>query len=268
MPGFEAMQATPVLFWVICFLSVMALAISKSGFGGALGTMSMPILLFVLPPKPALAVLLPIFLITDVWVVYIWRKHINRRFAVIMCGFGLAGQLAGWLLFDYFSNAMLLWLVGTIGMLTALNYLRLRIWPQTELAEDIARRLVARLWPRAIGWCGLSGLASFVAFAGGIPAQVFLLPHRLARQVFVGTMSVYFFVVNVAKLPFYGDLGLFSSDSLIMSLMLVPFIPLGVYIGKRLNDVVSDTLFYHVTYGILFVMSLKLLYDAGVDWSA
>ena len=186
----------------------------------------------------------------------------------LSCGFGIAGQLAGWLLFDYFSNSALRSLIGTIGLLTALNYLRLRIWPRAELATDVAKRLMARLWPRAAGWCGLSGLASFVAFSGGIPAQIFLLPHRLARQVFVGTMSVYFLVTNVAKLPFYDDLGLLDSSTIMMSLMLVPFIPVGVYIGKWLNQVVSDRLFYHVTYSILFVMGLKLLSDAVSTWPA
>ena len=129
MPNLEIMQTSPVFFWLICFMSVTALAISKSGFGGALGSISTPILLFVMPPKMALGVLLPIFLITDVWVVYIWRKHVHWRFVFIMCGFGIAGQLAGWLLFDYFSNSVLRGLIGTIGLLTALNYLRLQIWP-------------------------------------------------------------------------------------------------------------------------------------------
>ena len=163
---------------------------------------------------------------------------------------------------------MLRGLIGAIGLLTALNYLRLQIWPESELAEDVAKRLMARLWPRAAGWCGLSGLASFAAFAGGIPAQIFLLPHRLARQIFVGTMSVYFLVTNVAKLPFYDNLGLLDADTLMMSLMLVPFIPVGVYIGKWLNEVVSDRLFYHVTYSILFVMGVKLLSDAVSTWPA
>ena len=268
MPPVEALNATPVLFWVVCFLSVTALAISKSGFGGALGSLSMPIMLFVLPPKFALGVLLPIFLLTDIWVVYIWRRHIHWRFVFIMCGLGLAGQILGWLLFDYFSNAMLRAAVGTIGLVTALNYGWRLVRPKAELAEDVARRLMARLWIRATGWCGLSGLASFVALAGGIPAQVFLLPHRLARQVFVGTMSVYFFVINLSKLPFYGDLGLFSASSLKLSLMLLPCIPLGVYAGKWLNEVVSDRLFYHVTYSILFVMGVKLLSDAVSTWPA
>ena len=52
-------------------LAVLAVTISKSGFGGALGSLSLALLLFVLPPKVALGVLLPLFLITDVWVVYI-----------------------------------------------------------------------------------------------------------------------------------------------------------------------------------------------------
>ena len=31
MPGFEAMQATPVLFWITCFLAVMAVSILNRG---------------------------------------------------------------------------------------------------------------------------------------------------------------------------------------------------------------------------------------------
>lgn len=165
MPGFEVMQATPVLFWLACFLSVMAISISKSGFGGALGSLSMPILLFVLPPKLALGVLLPLFLITDVWVVYLWRQWMNRRFVLIMCGFGVAGTLV---LFDFFNDRVLTMAIGGVGAVTALNYGRQLIWPSSETNED-----VARLWPRACGWIGLSGLASFVSLAGGIPRRFF-----------------------------------------------------------------------------------------------
>ena len=172
MTGFEAMQATPVYFWLICFLSVMAVSISKSGFGGALGSLSTPILLFVLPPKLALGVLLPLFLITDIWVVYLWRKWMNRRFALIMCGFGIAGQLVGWLLFDYLDDRMLTMLIGIVGLVISLDYARQLVWPSGDTDEDVARRMMARLWQRAFGWCGLSGLASFVSLAGGIPARV------------------------------------------------------------------------------------------------
>ena len=264
MIGFEAMQATPVYFWLICFLSVMAVSISKSGFGGALGSLSTPILLFVLPPKLALGVLLPLFLITDIWVVYLWRKWMHKRFALIMCGFGIAGQLVGWLLFDYLDDRMLTMLIGIVGLVISLDYARQLVWPSGDTDEDVARRMMARLWQRAFGWCGLSGLASFVSLAGGIPAQIFLLPHGLARQAFVGTMTVYFFIINLAKLPFYGDLDIFTADTLLVSALLLPVIPLGVYIGRQLNRMMSDRIFYLFSYSVLFAMSIKLIYDAAV----
>ena len=262
MTGFEAMQDTPVYFWLICFLSVMAVSISKSGFGGALGSLSTPILLFVLPPKLALGVLLPLFLITDVWVVYLWRQWMNRRFALIMCGFGIAGQLAGWLLFDYLNDRVLILLIGLVGIIIALDYGRQLIWPSGVTNEEVAKRMLGRIWQRAFGWCGLSGLASFVSLSGGIPAQIFLLPHGLARQAFVGTMTIYFFTINVAKLPFYGDLGLFTRDTMIVSACLLPLIPIGVYAGRQLNRMMSDQIFYHFSYSVLFAMSVKLIYDA------
>ena len=262
MTGFEAMQDTPVYFWLICFLSVMAVSISKSGFGGALGSLSTPILLFVLPPKLALGVLLPLFLITDVWVVYLWRQWMNRRCALIMCGFGSAGQLAGWLLFDYLNDRVLILLIGLVGIIIALDYGRQLIWPRGVTNEEVAKRMLGRIWQRAFGWCGLSGLASFVSLSGGIPAQIFLLPHGLARQAFVGTMTIYFFTINVAKLPFYGDLGLFTRDTMIVSACLLPLIPIGVYAGRQLNRMMSDRIFYHFSYSVLFAMSVKLIYDA------
>ena len=260
----DAITTAPLLFWLACFLAVMALSISKSGFGGAIGSLSMPIMLFVLPPKLALGVLLPLFLITDIWVVYLWRKWMNRRFAIIMCCVGTLGTLTGWLLFDFFNDRALTFLIGFVGMVTAVNYGRKVLMPSGETSADVAERMMAYLWPRAIGWCGLSGLASFVSLSGGIPAQVFLLPHALARQAFVGTMSVYFFVINLAKLPFYGDLGLFTADTMKISAWLVLIIPIGVYVGRTLNRVISDQLFYHISHSVLFAMSAKLLYDAAV----
>ncbi|NCF49614.1 MAG: TSUP family transporter [Bacteroidetes bacterium] len=264
MLAFESYQASPYLFWFVCILAAIAFSVSKSGFGGALASLSTPILLFVLPPKLVLGVLLPLFLLTDIWVVVLWRKWLNWRFLLIMCGFGVFGQLLGWLLFGYLSDRVLIGVIGFVGLITALKYARRLVFPSGETSEEVAVRVMRRLWVRAFGWCGLSGMASFLSLAGGIPAQIFLLPHGLPRQAFVGTMGVYFFVINSAKLPFYSDLGLFTPDTLTLSLWLVPVIPVGVFIGKWLNQKMSDRIFYHFSHAVLFLMSIKLLYD--VTW--
>ena len=258
--GFEMMASAPVFFWALALTAVIAVAISKSGFGGALGSLSVPILLFVLPPKAALGVMLPLFLLIDVWVVYVWRRMLDRRILLIMCLFGLLGQLVGWLLFDYLSDALLTGLIGGVAVITALNYLRRRIWPGKRTTAEIAAIVTRRIWQRSFLWCGLSGVSSFVSLSGGIPAQVFLLPHGLARQAFVGTLCVYFFVINLAKIPFYFGVGMLSHQTMVVSALLIPVIPVGVFIGRWLNARMSDRIFYDISHAILLVMGAKLIY--------
>ena len=124
---------------------------------------------------------------------------------------------------------------------------------------EIAKSVSKRIFQRGTIWCGLSGISSFVSLSGGIPAQIFLLPHSLPRQSFVGTLCVYFFVINMVKIPFYFEIGIFSESTLTISLWLLLVIPIGVFIGKWLNTHLSDQIFYDISHLGLLVMGAKLL---------
>ena len=257
--AFEILENSPEYFWFLAVLAVLAVSISKAGFGGALGSISVPILLFALPPKLALGVLLPLFLVTDVWVVYIWRKMLDKRILLIMCVFGLFGQVIGWLLFDYLNDQILTGMIGAISIITSINYTLRRIRPGKRTSAEIATLVSRRIFQRGAIWCGLSGISSFVSLSGGIPAQIFLLPHALVRQAFVGTLSVYFFVINIAKVPFYTEIGIFSEATLMVSLWLLIVIPFGVFIGKWLNSNINDKIFYDISHLGLLAMGTKLV---------
>ena len=185
---------------------------------------------------------------------------LDRRILMIMCGFGLLGQLLGWLLFDYLSDRLLTSLIGLIAMITALNYGWRRIRPGNSTSAEIAALVAQRIWQRGFVWCGLSGVSSFVSLSGGIPAQVFLLPHGLVRQAFVGTLSVYFFVINIAKIPFYMEIGIFTEETIQISLWLALVIPVGVLIGRWLNQNMSDRIFYDISHIVLLGMGGRLLF--------
>ena len=101
-------------------------------------------------------------------------------------------------------------------------------------------------------------MSSFVSLSGGIPAQVFLLPPGLARQAFVGTLSVYFFVINIAKIPFYTEIGIFTEETIQVSLWLALVIPVGVLIGRWLNQNMSDRIFYDISHLVLLGMGGRL----------
>ena len=257
--GFEILETSREYFWFLAVLAVLAVSISKAGFGGAMGSFSVPILIFVLPPKLALGVLLPLFLVTDVWVVYIWRSMLDKRIVTIMCAFGVIVQIVGWLIFDFLNDQILTGLIGIIAIITAFNYAWRRIKPSKQSSLEIATSVSRRIFQRGAVWCGLSGISSFVSLSGGIPAQVFLLPHALARQSFVGTLCVYFFVINILKIPFYVEIGIFSEETLTVSLWLLLVIPIGVFIGKWLNTHISDQIFYDISHIGLLAMGAKLL---------
>ncbi len=259
MDGFTIVASNPTPFWVVAALSVFLLSVAKSGFGGALASMSVPVMLFVLSPKEALAVLLPMFLITSVGVFFIWYKHCNWRLVGFMCLFALIGQIVGWLVFDQLTDQILELCIGFVAIITAANY-----WLNTLRAKakkETAAWAEKHLWKRSSIWCGLSGVSSFVSLSGGIPAQIFLLPHRLSKEAFVGSFSVYFMAIDLLKTPLFLQLNLLSPTSLKISAMLLPVVPVGVVVGWSLNKRINDRIFYHISYAFLLVLGIKLLFS-------
>ena len=70
-------------------------------------------------------------------------------------------------------------------------------------------------------------------------------------------------VIDLLKTPLFLELNLLSPESLKVSAMLLPIIPLGVLVGWSLNKRINDRIFYHVSYAFLLILGVKLLFDAS-----
>ena len=235
-------------------LAVMLVAISKSGFGGGL---CFPLMVLVLPPKLALAVFLPLTLLTDIWVIFVWRKFFIFEIIWMMVLGGMIGQLLCWIFFNYLDDKSILILIGTMALITSVNFFLSKI----DLLQKSKNHLNT-LQPnflRAVFWCSLSGFASFIAWAGSVPAQIYLLKLGVNRKNFVGIMSFYFFLINFSKIPFYLDLKIFTNESLFLSFLLIPVLPIGIFLGKWLNLKLSDNLFYNISHVALFLCGIHLI---------
>ena len=57
MLDFSIINNAPIGFFVFGILATLLVAISKAGFGGAMGALSLPLMLLALPPSLALSVL-------------------------------------------------------------------------------------------------------------------------------------------------------------------------------------------------------------------
>ena len=239
-------------FYLAALPAVLIVGVSKSGFGGGLGLVSVPILAFTVPPATAAAIILPILFVMDIMSWWAYRHIWDRRNLLILLPGALVGIAVGTLTFRYMSDDALRLIVGGIATLFTLDY-----W--------FGRR--AHALPKKAGVtfgtvCGaVSGFTSFIAHAGGPMIQVYMLPQRLDKSLFVGTTVVFFLVLNCAKLVSYASLGMLSSANLATSLVILPLAPIGIWLGLRLHHLVSQALFYLVMYVLTFAAGIKLIWD-------
>ena len=251
-PGDFAIFAFQTEFYVIAVFAVILTGISKSGLGGGLGQLSVPLMAMFISPMAAVAVMLPVLCLIDVSNNWNYRKDWHRVNVAVMVPGALVGIGVGAVTYRHVDENTVRLLLGGLSLILALSYFIQR----SPLDQGTPRG-------RALGLaCGaLSGFTSFVAHAGGAPMKFYLLPQRLDKRVFVGTHVMFFFLINQVKIWPYLWLGQFTEENLTTSLILAPAVPLGVWLGWRLNRVLSLEFFYKLCYGLLFVAGVKLIWD-------
>jgi uncharacterized protein len=116
--------------------------------------------------------------------------------------------------------------------------------------------------PKAAGfWGTLAGYTSFVAHAGGVPYQVYTMPLNMDPKLLTGTSVVFFAIVNALKLIPYFALGQFDTTNLTTSAVLAPLAILGTVGGAMLIKRMRPAVFYPLTYGLILLVSFKLIWD-------
>jgi len=242
-----------VQFCLVAATSVLLTSLSKGGFGPALGAMGVPLMSLVMPPTQAAAILLPLLCLMDVFGLRAYfGKWDGRNLAVMLPG-ALLGIAAGAIGFDRLSDRPVRMLVG--GLAVAFAVLDAR--PRAAVRDAVPGRCVRR----GVFWSFLSGFTSFVAHAGGPPAMIYLLPQRLDKDVLIGTAGVFFMVVNAIKLLPYAWLGQFDARNLDLSLLLAPLVPVGVYLGVRLQRRLTMQAFYRICRVALMLVGVQLIVE-------
>jgi uncharacterized membrane protein YfcA len=247
------------LFYAAAVPAVALMGLSKGGFSG-LGLLSLPLMTLTVSPVQAAAIMLPILIVQDVVTVWSFRHSFDRRNLAILLPSATLGILIGYWLAAAVSDAAVTLAVGALSVAFALRRLlleRSRSEPPPAQADV----------PRGLFWGVLSGFASMVAHAGGPPFQIYVLPQRLARDVFIGTGAILFALINWLKVPPYIALGQFSRENLATSAALFPLAVVTTWAGVWAVRRISGERFYTVIYALLVVVGLKLVVDgAGALW--
>ncbi len=239
------------LFYPLAILAILIVGISKSGFGGGLGVLAVPLMSLAIPPTQAAAILLPLLVVMDWFTVWHYRKSWDKRNLLILLPAAVLGIVLGSLFFKYLSEAHIRIMVAVLAILFGMGYFFKKRTVKKH-RPDV---------PRGVLWGTVAGFTSFGVHAGGPPVNIYLLPQLLPKSIFVGTTVVFFTIVNLLKLVPYTLLGQFSTGNLLTSLILAPLAPFGVWLGVKLHHRVNESLFYTLCYIFLLVTGVKLLMD-------
>ena len=238
-------------FLVVAPLAVVFAGISKAGFGSGAAFASAVLLALILPPTQALGLMLPLLMLIDLLTLRPYWKRWSWPDAKVLILGGLPGVALGVALFKVANDDVLRLLIGAVS----LGFVIWQLWP---------RKAAARQLPVGAGLLagGVAGFTSFVSHAGGPPAAVYLLSRGLSKTGYQATSVLVFWAINIAKFVPYAFLGVFTYETFLAGLLLAPFACLGAYLGVKAHHAVSEKAFFVVTYILLSVTGVRLVFDA------
>lgn len=247
LPEFSAAQ------WTVVLISALCLGINKSGLPG-LSLLYVATFAFLFPGQASTGIVLPMLIAGDIGAVLLYRRQadwgpIRRTLPV-----ALAGVVLGWLIMRALPNTDFRPVIGGIVLVLVAVQLG-RHWRPGWFAGLPHSTVFA-------GVVGLTaGVTTMVANAAGPVMGIYFLVLGLAKEGFVGTMSWFFLLLNLSKLPFSWQLGFIRADTLAFNALLVPLIVAGLFLGRWLMARLPQKFFDTLVLAFAAVAAIKLLFN-------
>jgi uncharacterized protein len=244
------------IFYLLAVPAVVLLGFSKGGLSGV-GSLSLPLMVLVIDPVQAAAIMLPILIAQDIVGVWSFRRHLDWY----VLGWTLPGATLGVLIGYLFAASVpalaVMALVGTISI----AFGAYRLW--------LGRHGMPAAAASSPGWVGslfgvASGFTSQIAHAGAPPFQLWVMPRRLPRDVLIGTSAVYFAALNWIKVPAFAALGQFTATNMLTAAALLPIAIVATFAGVWLVRRIDGERFYKIIYCLMILVGVLLLVEAAL----
>jgi uncharacterized membrane protein YfcA len=242
-------------FYLVSAVAVILLGLSKGGFFG-LGVMALPLMSLFVPPLQAAAILLPTVLAQDALTIWTYRHDWSAWNLKIMIPSMALGIVIGSLFAASLSPAHIRLAIGIIAGVFVLRH-----WLSTRF------NLMATHSNTVTGvvFGAIGGFTTLLANAGGPAWQMHLLPQRLDKYTYAGTLTMLFAASNLMKIPAYGALGQLTFDNLAIGAVLLPAAMIANYVGLWLVRRTPTALFFRIAYVLMFLISVELIRGALVE---
>ena len=227
--------------------------ISKAGITG-LGLLSIALFAHVFPSsKQASGLILPLLIFGDFVAVLSYRTHTQWRYIWKLMPWTAVGVVLGYFALRHISDRTTRNMIGVIIVsLCVLGFWRRYLAVQSQESE-------AWHWALAAALGIAAGFITLVANAAGPLMAIYLVAMRLPKMQFVGTVAVFFMVLNLFKVPFMVDLGLITVQSFKFNLILAPAVFLGALAGRWILIRINQRLFEDLVLALSAIAGILLI---------
>jgi uncharacterized membrane protein YfcA len=254
----------PILFWLFVSVAIVVQGVSKSGFAGGAGILSLPLMMLVMPVDKVAAALLPLLILCDLNAIYHHRHNKDwptvLRIFIPACAGILVGAAVWWKIGQEGVEAYSLLIKRMVGVIAILFGVYI-------IARDRSMAWVSshQAGPKTAVVAGvLSGFTSTIAHAAGPIVSLYVYSQGFGKTLFVGTVAWTFTLINLTKLPFYAYTGLIKTDVLLFDACLVFLIPLGSWLGHWMHHRVSEYWFSRIIMILTLIAGVQLLFNIQV----
>jgi len=225
--------------------------ILKGATGAGAPIVTIPVIAAFYDVRIAVIIMVVPNLLTNIGQLYQFRKTILPSFFTV--SFALGGGIGAFIGTILLANLSIKILTLSVAFIVIIYILLKLIVPSWKLIYEKATKLVFIMGTAGGVLQGTAGLSAPISIT-------FLNAMKLERNQFIPTISVYFGVMSIFQMPtlYYYDFLNFEIivASLISTLVLLSFMPLGSWIAKS----VSKENFDKITLILLAFIALRIIY--------
>jgi uncharacterized membrane protein YfcA len=247
---FPTSRSEPLLD--IALLSLLAAGLvtgfSKFSIGG-MGLIILPIVMLAVPGPAALGIVVPIYVMTDVMAIVMYRKNIQWSVLARLLPLSFLGvALGGWWLSGIDTEQFTSMLGAVIVAILLLG-----IWLDYKPTHMMKHPLI-------ISTAGLlAGFVSLIANAAGPLLSLILIEQKLSKEAYVSTRAWGFLMINLAKLPVLSLLGFVNGHATLLSLQCLPGLIVGSVIGYYVLSKLNIAQFKWLIRIMALIAAIKIL---------
>ncbi|MCC7352066.1 MAG: sulfite exporter TauE/SafE family protein [Phycisphaerales bacterium] len=262
LPSIPA-HITPWVYYACVGLAVLIVGISKAGFGGGVGILAIPLMALVVGADKMLGMILPLLIACDIFSnLHYLGEYDWPRLRRLIAG-ALVGVVAGTIILHLlrgmppagFGRAMNL-IIGLICLaVVAMQAWRLTGRELPTLGSHPASAITVGV---------VAGTVSTINNSAGPIVTVYLLHEKIPKRPMMGTLLLYFLIINCTKVPTYVAYGFINRQTLHDSIWFIPLIPAGTLMGAWMNHRVPEKPFAAILYIAAAVAAGAMIYKAVV----